>query len=82
MDIQDYGGGVTAMAPEHLFKRFTKRNDEILAHADLKDINTGLGLAISKTIVNKHHGNIYAENRHGGLLLSIYLPKHSGYQTY
>jgi signal transduction histidine kinase len=82
LEIQDYAGGVKDIAPEYLFKRFTKRNDEYMEQADLKKINTGLGLAISKAIVNKHHGNIFAENRQGGLLVSIYLPKHSGYQAY
>ena len=57
-----------------LFTRFYKTENSASS-------NSGIGLAISKAIVERHHGIISAENKNGGLSLTICLPKIDGYKA-
>lgn len=69
--IQDSGEGVTAEEASHLFDRFY-RADESRAR---DDGGSGLGLAIARSIVEMHHGRIWAESKKGhGLKVIIQLP--------
>ena len=65
--VSDNGGGVDAKELPHLFDRFY--------HAHSRETEgAGIGLSIVKEIIRRHHGNIYAENIHGGLRMVITLP--------
>jgi two-component system sensor histidine kinase BaeS len=69
--IHDSGEGVTPEEASHLFDRFY-RADESRAR---DDGGSGLGLAIAKSIVEMHHGKIWAESEKGkGLRTVIQLP--------
>ncbi len=63
--VCDNGPGVAGESPERLFEPFftTKPN------------GMGMGLAVSKTIVEAHHGRIWAENRpEGGACFCFAIP--------
>jgi two-component system sensor histidine kinase BaeS len=69
--IQDSGKGVSTEEASHLFDRFY-RADESRAR---NDGGSGLGLAIARSIVEMHHGRIWAESEKGhGLKVVIQLP--------
>lgn len=69
--IQDSGEGVSTEEASHLFDRFY-RADESRAR---NDGGSGLGLAIARSIVEMHHGRIWAESEKGhGLKVVIQLP--------
>ena len=69
--IQDNGPGVTNQEVDHLFDRFY-RADPSRAR---DDGGSGLGLAIAKSIIEMHHGRIWAESeKDRGLKVVIQLP--------
>ncbi|MCA0172658.1 sensor histidine kinase [Bacillus sp. RAR_GA_16] len=63
VEIQDDGTGF-GENPDRVFKRFYTGDQS----------GSGIGLAITKTIVEKHHGEIYAENHKKGGRVVITLP--------
>jgi signal transduction histidine kinase len=69
--IQDSGEGVTTQEASHLFDRFYRADES----RTRDDGGSGLGLAIAKSIVEMHHGRIWAESEKGkGLRTMIQLP--------
>jgi len=69
--IQDNGPGVTGEEAAHLFDRFY-RADPSRAR---DDGGSGLGLAIAKSIIEMHHGKIWAESeKDRGLKVVVQLP--------
>lgn len=74
IEIADNGGGMKQEELSKLFTRFYKAENSASS-------NSGIGLAISKAIVERHHGIISAENKNGGLSLTICLPKIDGYKA-
>ncbi|MBK8784093.1 MAG: HAMP domain-containing protein [Anaerolineales bacterium] len=70
--IQDNGEGVTPEVAAHLFDRFYRADES----RTRDDGGSGLGLAIAKSIIEMHHGKIWAESEKGkGLKMVIELPK-------
>ncbi|MYL61833.1 hypothetical protein GLW07_00550 [Bacillus hwajinpoensis] len=63
VEIEDDGIGF-GENPERVFDRFYTGDQA----------GSGIGLAITKTIVEKHHGEIYAENLKKGGRVIITLP--------
>ena len=60
--VEDEGPGIPADDLEHIFDKFYRGE-----RAERSEIpGTGLGLAIAKAIMERHGGNIRAENRPGG----------------
>ncbi len=72
--VTDNGGGVESEELPKLFTRFHRTKNATPQSA-------GIGLAITKTIVEKHHGTISAENCENGLKITICLPKIDGMIT-
>lgn len=71
IEICDNGGGIKEEDISNLFVRFYR--------ADNSNPNSaGIGLAITKAIVEKHHGLINAENKNGGLSISMCFPHING----
>ncbi|NLZ92402.1 MAG: hypothetical protein GX922_00030 [Firmicutes bacterium] len=66
--IEDNGGGIAETELPKLFQRFYRSTQTMVGGG------AGLGLAITKTIVEKHHGTIYAENTAQGLRMTICFP--------
>ncbi len=64
--VEDDGGGVSEEELSRLFRRFYSPSR--------RKNGTGLGLAITRTIVEKHHGSVSAENAAGGLRVTVCLP--------
>jgi two-component system sensor histidine kinase KdpD len=58
--VEDEGPGLPPGAPERLFDKFHRGQDEGTAGG------VGLGLAIARAIVQAHGGDIHAANRDGG----------------
>ena len=70
--VEDSGPGVPPDQLEHIFDSFhtTKPN------------GLGVGLSISRTIIEAHHGRIWAENNaHGGAIFRFTLPVADGDKT-
>ena len=65
--IEDDGGGVAAEDLPKLFQRFYRAEHQ-------NKNGAGIGLAIVKEIVQRHHGNITAENGTNGLRMTISMP--------
>ena len=65
--IEDNGGGVAPDELPKLFQRFYR------AQHGCKN-GAGIGLAIVKEIIQRHHGNIVAENSKHGLKMTISMP--------
>ena len=65
--IEDNGGGVAPEELPKLFQRFYRAEHQSKNGA-------GIGLAIVKEIVQRHHGNIIAENGRHGLKMIISMP--------
>ena len=65
--IEDNGGGVSAEELPKLFQRFYRAQHQSKNGA-------GIGLAIVKEIIQRHHGNIVAENGKHGLKMTISMP--------
>lgn len=68
--VQDDGGGVPAEEMHRLFQRFYR--------SSVQQSGTGLGLAITRSIVERHHGTISAQNAEKGLRVTICLPLING----
>ncbi len=74
IEISDNGGGIREEEIPNLFVRFYR--------ADTSNPNSaGIGLAITKAIVEKHHGIINAENKNGGLSVTMCFPHLDGYEA-
>lgn len=72
ISIQDNGEGVSPEVASHLFDRFYRADQA----RNRDDGGSGLGLAIAKSIIEMHHGKIWAESEKGkGLKMVIELPK-------
>lgn len=65
--IEDNGGGVASEELPQLFRRFYRAQHQSKNGA-------GIGLAIVKEIIQRHHGNITAENGKHGLKMTISMP--------
>lgn len=65
--IEDNGGGVDPDELPKLFQRFYRAQHQSKNGA-------GIGLAIVKEIIQRHHGNISAENGTHGLKITISMP--------
>ena len=65
--IEDNGGGVAPDELPKLFQRFYRAEHQSKNGA-------GIGLAIVKEIIQRHHGNIIAENGRRGLKMTISMP--------
>ena len=65
--IEDNGGGVDPAELPKLFQRFYRAEHQSKNGA-------GIGLAIVKEIIQRHHGNIAAENGRHGLKMTISMP--------
>jgi signal transduction histidine kinase len=64
----DDGGGVPPAELPRLFTRFFRSS------ASRSPDGAGVGLAIVRTIIEKHHGTVSAENARGGLRVTLRLP--------
>jgi len=65
--VEDNGGGVSSEELPKLFQRFYRAQHQSKNGA-------GIGLAIVKEIIQRHHGNITAENGQYGLKMTISMP--------
>ena len=65
--IEDNGGGVAPDELPKLFQRFYRAQHQSKNGA-------GIGLSIVKEIIQRHHGNITAENGNHGLKMTISMP--------
>lgn len=65
--LEDNGGGVAPDELPRLFQRFYRAQHQSKNGA-------GIGLAIVKEIIQRHHGNITAENGQHGLKMTISMP--------
>lgn len=65
--IEDNGGGVVKEELPKLFQRFYRAEHQ-------NQNGAGIGLSIVKEIVQRHHGNIIAENGQHGLKMTISMP--------
>ena len=65
--IEDNGGGVAPEELPKLFRRFYRAGHQ-------RGNGAGIGLAIVKEIVQRHHGNITAENGEHGLKMTVSMP--------
>ena len=65
--IEDNGGGVASDELTKLFQRFYRAEHQ-------SRNGSGIGLAIVKEIIQRHHGNITAENGEHGLKMTISMP--------
>lgn len=65
--VEDNGGGVAPEELPKLFRRFYRAEHQSKHGA-------GIGLAIVKEIIQRHHGNINAENGTEGLKMTISMP--------
>lgn len=61
IQINDTGIGIPENDLDHIFERFYRVEDE--AHQAIE--GTGLGLAICQTIIDQHHGRIWANSEVG-----------------
>lgn len=69
--VQDSGPGVAAEELGRIFERFYRAGTS----RTREEGGSGLGLAIAKSIVEKHNGQIWAENKPGeGLTVVVRLP--------
>ncbi len=66
--VADNGGGVSPDELPKLFQRFYRSSRAA------PNGGAGLGLAITRTIVEKHHGTVYAENTAEGLKITLCFP--------
>lgn len=67
VSVKDWGEGIDEGAMEHLFDAFYST----------KETGMGMGLAITQTIVENHHGRLYASSSKGkGSTFTIELPEY------
>jgi len=69
--VEDNGKGIPEEELPKIFHRFYRS-------AHTQQGGAGIGLAITKTIVEKHHGIIYAENTAEGLKITLHFPRLEG----
>lgn len=74
IEIGDNGGGIDEEGLKNLFVRFYRSENAMPSSA-------GIGMAITKAIIDKHHGIITAENKNGGLCITMCIPNIDGYVT-
>lgn len=74
IEISDNGGGIDEDGLKNLFVRFYRSENALPSSA-------GIGMAITKAIVERHHGIITAENKNGGLSITMCIPNIDGYVT-
>ncbi len=70
--VEDNGGGIPEEELPGLFRRFFRSSRA------RPDGGVGLGLAIARTIVEKHHGLVSAENTACGLQIALCFPRLEG----
>jgi len=70
--VEDSGGGIPEEEVPRLFRRFYRSGTPTPGGG------AGLGLAIARTIVEKHHGLISAENTARGLQITLCFPRLDG----
>jgi signal transduction histidine kinase len=70
--VEDNGGGIPEEELPGLFRRFFRSSRA------RPDGGVGLGLAIARTIVEKHHGLVSAENTARGLQIALCFPRVEG----
>ncbi|HOA35736.1 MAG TPA: HAMP domain-containing sensor histidine kinase [Bacillota bacterium] len=70
--VEDNGGGIPEEELPGLFRRFYRSSRA------RPDGGVGLGLAIARTIVEKHHGIVSAENTSRGLQIALCFPRLEG----
>lgn len=71
LEVEDQGAGIPPEAVKHLFTKFYRVSGQLSAGAK----GTGLGLYISKSIIEAHHGKIWAKSKVGqGSTFSFSLP--------
>lgn len=70
VSVADRGIGIPTADLSHVFDKFYR------AKQSKKNTNgTGLGLSICRTIIEAHHGKIWAENRSdGGAIIHFFIP--------
>lgn len=75
LKVEDNGLGIPAEDLPFVFDKFFR-----VEHEDRSSIpGAGLGLAICRTVVDKHHGTIWAKSRHGqGSIFTVSLPFAAG----
>lgn len=75
VSMDDSGPGVAEEELERIFNRFYRTDTSRQRDGE----GSGLGLAIARSIVERHEGRIWAENRaEGGLRVVIELPVYKG----
>jgi signal transduction histidine kinase len=66
VSIEDQGSGVAPAERERIFERFVR-----LGNRAIDERGSGLGLAICRSIIELHHGHIWAEAAAGGQGLKV-----------
>jgi len=66
VSLEDQGPGVPPSERERIFERFVR-----LGNSSGDERGSGLGLAICRSIIELHHGRIWAEDAAGGLGLRV-----------
>jgi signal transduction histidine kinase len=75
VDVQDNGIGLSAKDKLHIFERFYRGDDPLVAAS----AGAGLGLVIARTLVEMHRGRIWFQSggvRGEGTTFSFTLPVH------
>jgi len=68
--VQDTGAGITPEDQQHIFKRFSRGNNQICSSE-----GSGLGLAIAQSIAHAHGGTIRLQSKLGtGSTFTVVLP--------
>lgn len=74
MSVTDSGAGIPPDKLNYIFERFYQVEDE-KRFQSTSDSGTGIGLSLTKTLVEKHHGLIWAESESGkGSRFSLAIP--------
>lgn len=60
LTVRDHGPGIRDVDLPHVFDRFFRAVDQ------RSKPGSGLGLAIVKSVVDAHHGTVFARNADGG----------------
>ena len=68
--IRDYGTGLDPEAMDSLFDGYASTRN----HCSDSHKGMGIGLSICKTIINAHHGQIFAKNHPNGAEFTFILP--------
>ena len=68
--VRDYGSGIDPDSLDTLFDGYTSTKN----HSSDSHKGMGIGLSICKTIINAHHGQIFARNHSDGAEFTFTLP--------